>query len=225
MVTSRQISEAKAVRPPFGGACRSGRALGAEGDSLLEVGVCLGERGCRAKVIEECVGLVENRRSLVWVAEGDKAAAVAEESVGVFGDDAELFPALGGVGVPVRGGLVITACFGEGSGGGDEGVVGVPSTGLVAGSEVAGDVEVIDRKCSSDDRGEQRGVLRVVAGVFGCSEFGEQCGGTCGVSQGGVGDGGGSQTKDQAFRVSGVAAGGLQPCQVVSRPAGVPRSA
>ena len=135
--------------------------------------------------------------------------------MGVFGDDAELFPALGGVGVPVRGGLVVAACFGEGGGGGDEGVVGVWRMGLVAGGEVVGDVGVIDRKCSSDERGEQRGVLRVVAGVVGCGEFGEQCGGMCGVSQCGVGDGGGSQTEDQAFRVSGVATGGLQPCQVV----------
>ena len=73
---------------------------------------------------------------------------------------------------------------------------------MVAGGEALGDVEVINRNGSSDERGEECGVPRVVAGVLGCGEFGEQFGGTCGVLEGGVGDGGGSQTEHQAFRVS-----------------------
>ena len=74
---------------------------------------------------------MENRRSLVRLAEADEAAAVALESEGVFGDDAEPFPAPGGVGVAVRGRLVVAAVFGEGSVGCDQRVVGVRSAGLV----------------------------------------------------------------------------------------------
>ena len=85
------------------------------------------------ELIEHCAGVVENRGSLVGLAEVDEAAAVALEGECVLRDHAELFPALGGVGVAVRGGLVVAAGFGEGGGGGDEGVLGVGSAGLVVG--------------------------------------------------------------------------------------------
>ena len=97
-------------------------------------------------MIQQCSRLAEDRGSLVWLAEVDEAAAVALEGVGVFGDDAELLPARGGVGIPVPGGLRVSSSFGERGGGGDEGVVGVGGAGLVAGGEALGDVEVIDRK-------------------------------------------------------------------------------
>ena len=143
-----------------------GRArLGAERGGLLEECVCLSECGCRLELGEEFAGVLENRGSFVCSAEVDEAAAVAQEGVGVFGDDAEPFPTLGGIGVAVRGCLVVAAGFGDCGGGGDEGVVGVRGTGLVAVSEVVGDVEMIDRKCSPDERGEKRGVLGVGAGV------------------------------------------------------------
>ena len=122
---------------------------GTERGGLREQGVGLGECRYRSQPIEQCSGLVEDRRSFVWLAEVDEAAAVALEGVGVFGDDAEPFPALGGVGVAVRGGLVVAACFGEGGGGGDEGVLGVRRVGLVVRGEALGDAALIESRAPS----------------------------------------------------------------------------
>ena len=127
---------------------------GAERRGLREQGVGLGECRYRSQPVEQCSGLVENRRSFVRLAEVDEAAAVAQEGVGMFGDDAEPFPALGGVGVAVRGGLVVAACFGEGGVGCDQGVVGVRRVGLVVGGEALGDVALVDRERGSDECGE-----------------------------------------------------------------------
>ena len=85
---------------------------GTERRGLLEQRVGLGECRDRLQPIEQRSGLVENRCGFVWLAEVDEAAAVTLEGVGVFGDDAEPFPALGGVCVAIRGGLVVDG-FGE----------------------------------------------------------------------------------------------------------------
>jgi hypothetical protein len=52
---------------------------GTERGGLLEQGVGLGECRYRPQPIEQRSGLVENRRSFVWLAEVDQAAAVALE--------------------------------------------------------------------------------------------------------------------------------------------------
>ena len=102
--------------------------------------VGLGERRYRSQPIEQCSGLVENRRSLVRLAEADEAAAVALESEGMFGAHPEPFPAPGGVGVAVRGRLVVAAVFGDGSVACDQRVVRVRSarTGSALPFTVAG---------------------------------------------------------------------------------------
>jgi len=92
---------------------------------VLEYEVCLCECGCRVKPMEQLASVLENRYSLVDSAKVDQAAAVALHGKGVFRDHAELLPALGGVGVAGRGGLVVAACFGEDGGGGYEGMLGV----------------------------------------------------------------------------------------------------
>ena len=88
---------------------------------------------------------------------------MALEGVCVLGDDAELFPTLGSVGVAVGGCLVVAAGFGEGGGGGDEGVLCVWRVGLVVAGEALGDVGVVDGDGGSDERGEEGGVVGVVA--------------------------------------------------------------
>ena len=104
---------------------------GTERGGPREQVVGLGERRYRSQPVEQHSGLVESRRSLVRLAEADEAAAVALESVGVFGDDAEPFPAPSGVGVAIGRRLVVAAVFGEGSVGCDQRVVRVRSAGLV----------------------------------------------------------------------------------------------
>ena len=99
------------------------------------------------------MGPVENRHGFVRPAEVDETAAVAQERVGVLRCDAELLPAAGGVGIAVRGGRYVAACFCESGGGRDQGVVGIGSAGLESGGEVVGDVEVIDRERRSDSAG------------------------------------------------------------------------
>jgi hypothetical protein len=61
---------------------------------------------------------------------------VALQGVGMFGDDAELLPALRGVCVCVGGCLVVAVCFGEDGGCGYLGVVGVGGVGLKAGGVI-----------------------------------------------------------------------------------------
>ena len=89
----------------------------AERGGLSEQGVGLGECRCGSESGEKFAGVVEDRGSVVWLAEVDEAAAVAEQRECVLGDHAELLPALGGVCVAVRGGLEVAAGFGEGGGG------------------------------------------------------------------------------------------------------------
>jgi hypothetical protein len=99
---------------------------------VLEEGVGVGDGGCGAELGEDVAGVVEDGRSLVGPSEGDEAAAVALQGVGVFGGDAELFPARRGVCVPISGCLVVAAGFGEDGGGGYQGVVGVGRAGLIS---------------------------------------------------------------------------------------------
>jgi hypothetical protein len=122
--------------------CRRRQEL--ERGGLREQGVGLGERRYRPQPVKQRLGLVENRRGFVWLPEADEAAAVALESEGVFGDDAEPSPTLCGVGVAVGGGLVVAACFGEGGVGCNQGVVGVRRVGLVVLGEALGDTALAE---------------------------------------------------------------------------------
>ncbi len=132
---------------------------------MLEERVCLGERGCRAKVIEECAGLVENRGSPLWLAEVDEAGAVAEYGMGVFGDDAELFPALGGVGVPLRGGVVVAAGFSNDGRDGRQYVVGIGGAWVVVGGENLGEVGTFECERGADECWQVGGVVGGIAGI------------------------------------------------------------
>lgn len=171
---------------------------------MLEERVGCGDGGCGTELVEDGARLVEHGVGLGWLAEAEEAAALALEGIGVFWDDAELFPALGSVSVAGGGGLVVAACFGERGGGGGEGVVGVGRSGLIVGGELVGDAGWVEGDGGPDEGGEQRGVGGVVARVGGSCEFAEQCGSATAVSEGGVGDGGCSSpmTKSSASPAS-----------------------
>ena len=161
---------------------------GTERRGLREQGVGLGECGYRSQPIEQRSGLVEDRRSFVRLAEVDEAAAVALEGVGVFGDDAEPFPALCGVGVAVGGGLVVAACFGEGGVGGDQGVVGVRRVGLVVHGEALGDTALAESERRPYECREVGREIGVVADTWRRCEFAEKCGCVLDVSDACVGN-------------------------------------
>ena len=131
---------------------------------------------------------MEHGGGLVWLAEVDEAAAVAEESESLLGDDTELFPAAGGVGVAGCGWVVLEAVLGDCGFGGGERVMCVGSVGVPAGGESFGEVGQPECERGADERGRIGGVVRgAVVGCFG--DFGEKCRGAAVVSELRVGEG------------------------------------
>ena len=130
---------------------RAADLSGTERGGLREQGVGLGERRYRSQPVEQRSGPVESRRSFVRLAEADQAAAVAQKSVGVFGDDAELFPAPGGVGVAVRGRQVVAVSLGQRGGGANEGVLCVWSVRSVVLAEAPGEAALIESDRRPDE--------------------------------------------------------------------------
>ena len=88
--------------------------LRAERVGLLEEGVCFGEGGCGLECQEDGAGLLQGLGRVGVLAEGELAAALAEEREGLLGNHAERLPALGGPAVALRCCLLVASGFVEG---------------------------------------------------------------------------------------------------------------
>ena len=91
--------------------------------------------------------------------EADETAAVAQQGVCVLGHHAELFPALGGVGIALRRPGDVAGGFGDDGGGGDERMFGVAVVRLDAGDESLREGAVVERDGASHERGQVCGVV------------------------------------------------------------------